>query len=800
MATTTTDDITPGEPTQATTATATGGGAAAGAPTTPGGGADESTFAVEGDEFYEPPSPRIAVAVAFPTVAAAIMVGGIFKGISPRPVAAIAGILGVALGYGLARARRSAMLTNVAVVVGILLIGIAMMFPSLGSIGNLRNLVRDAATSGNVLRPPVDFIVGWKAIAGWLMGLMGFSATWIALALRKPALGVLLPLPLAGFAAISVPDSAQVVSGIAVLVLFAMALGILSSEQSTAESDDDSAKPSVAFEVRKVIKSIPVIAALVVALVLGQQNLGFLFPDPVYDPAQEPQRPKTQPLSEVEDRVLFEVRSTVSGPWRMGSLDVYDGRDWRLPPFAQNQLDEVSSSGIVDDDLEGQLSATFTVAGLGGAVLPGLPNTTGVIAAGPKLAYDSRNGNIRLVSGQVTTGLSYTVAAAGLPSVDDLKAIVDPIPRGVRQFTQIGDPPPAVADLLSRARDAYQSQFEQFDFARRYVLDNVTASGSGTPVSITSSRVQDILAGSMKASPFEIVATQAMLARWMGIPSRIGYGFDGGDQVDDVLQVRPRNGAAFVEVYFAGFKWLPVIGTPKKAEPTVGTDPSMTRQDSSILPSDDIAVQIFMPVLVPPGSVLAKQVALTVLIAIPILLFIFLIYIFWPAVRKARVRARRRNAALEAGTRARVALAYAEWRDWATDFGYSYPTETPLMFLDRFIEDDEHTELAWLTTRVLWGDLRGADEPVYATIAEELSRSLRRRLAAAQPGTVRAVSLVSRLSLRDPYAPDTDLSTRHTRGGAKRSEERSDGRHGGDSKEERGNETAKEQDHEPART
>jgi hypothetical protein len=759
LATPANDNVIPGDQQETVTATP--------APIDPGVPVDTTE--------EELPSVRIAVAVAMPTIAAAVMVGGIFKGIAPRPVAAIAGILGVALGFGMARIKRSAITGNLLVVAGLFLIGLLMMFPSFGSIGRLATVVRDAAASGNVLRPPVDFDLGWKVIAGWLLSTVGFAATWIALVLKKPALGVLLPLALAGFAGISVTEDAQVPSGLAVLVLFAVALGILSSEQATADGDDDSVKPSVAFEVRKVLKSLPIIGLLVVALVFGQRYLDVLFPKPLIDPAQEPQKPKTQPLSEVEDRVLFEVESQVTGPWRIGSLDVYDGEDWRLPPFAQNQVEEVPRSGVVDPDIQPGLQARFTVAGLGGAVLPGLPNTTGVIAEGPKLAYDSRNGNIRLVSGQVTPGLSYTVAAASLPSVDDLKAITDPTPRGVRQFTEIPSPPPAVVDLLSRARSAGPSQWEQFDFARTFVLENVVASGPGTPVSITPARVQEILAVELKASPFEIVATQAMLARWIGLPSRIGYGFDGGELVENRLQVRPTHGAAFVEVYFPGFKWLPVIGTPKKAEPTVGSDPSMQRLDSSILPSDDIAVQIFMPVLVPPGSVVAEQIAVTVAIAVPILLLLFLLYVLYPAFRKARLRSKRRDAALAAGVRARVALAYSEWRDWATDFGYSYRTDTPLMFLDRFVEDEEHTELAWLTTRVLWGDLRGEANPMYATLAEELSRSLRRRLSQAQPATVRAVAFVSRLSLRSPYAPDTDLVP----------------------KKDRKPQTAKEQDREP---
>lgn len=741
-------------------------------PPPPGGGVDPTV----GDqaaaaEEEDRPAGRISVACAFAVLAAAVMVGGIFKGVSPRFYAAVAGVAGVALAFGVARIRRRPILSNVLIVGGLFAIGLVLLFPSIAQIGNLRNLVREAIQSGNVLRPPVDFTLGWKPVVGWLMGTVGFTSGWVAIALKKPSLALLLPLPLAAFAGISVAENAQVPSGIAVLVLFAIGLGILSSEQATADSDDESSRPSLGYELRKVVKAIPVVALIVVLLVAGQRYAGFLFPDPAIDPEQEPQKPKTQPLSEVEDRVLFEVESELSGPWRIGSLDVYDGEDFRLPPFAENTLEEVPESGIVDPSLQASVRATFTVAGLGGAVLPGLPNTVGVIAEGPKLAYDDRNGNIRLVSGQVTPGQRYTVAAAALPSVDDLKAIQEPLPRDVRKFIEIDDPPPAVEDLISRAPKT--SKWEEFDFVRTFVLENVTAAGPGTPVSITPDRVQEILAQTKKASPFEIVATQALLARWLGIPSRIGYGFDGGEVVESRLQVHPRNGAAFVEVYFPGFKWLPVIGVPKKAEPTVGSDPSLQRIDPNILPSDDIAVQIFLPVLVPPGSVLGKQIALSVLIAIPILLLLLLAYVLSPALRKARLRARRRAAAQAAGIRARVALAYSEWRDYATDYGFSFPTDTPLMFLDRFLPDEEHTEFAWLTTRVLWGDLQRDDDPLLATVAEELSRSLRRRLAASQPATVRAVAVVSRLSLRHPYAPETDLSLHsHRRSGHEKENQR----------------------------
>jgi len=458
------------------------------------------------------------------------------------------------------------------------------------------------------------------------------------------------------------------------------------------------------------------------------------------------------PLSQVEDRVLFSVESALSGPWRVGSLDVYDGKDWRLPAFSESRLADVPRDGVVNHDLSPGVRATFTIAGLGGTVLPGLPNTVGVVAEGPKLAYDNRSGALRVAQGQVQAGLKYTVAAAALPNVEDLRNITEPNPPDMARFTDVPAPPPAVADLLERAPKS--SKWDEFDFLRTYVLSNVTATGTGTPKSVPPERIQDMLAGSKEGTPYEIVAAQAVLARWAGIPSRIGYGFDGGEAAENHLEVRPKNGASFPEVFFPKYGWLPVIGTPTKAKPTVGSDPATQRQDPNVLPSDDIQIGLFVPVLVPPKSPLPEEIRRTVLIAVPLALLLFLLYVTWPGVRKAWVRGRRRTAARAAGPRARIALAYAEWRDLGTDYGYRHDTDTPLMYLDRFVEDPEHTELAWLVTRSLWGDLQDSLTPELATMAEELSRAMRRRLGQAHPAPVRAIGVVSRLSLRHPYAPE----------------------------------------------
>ncbi len=714
------------------------------------------------DDGGRRPIGRLAVAVAFPTAAAAVMVGGVFTEFAARFWAVVAGLLGIGLALVVRRIRQAA-LANVLVVVGLFAIGLVMIaMTGPDHVARAGELARDAVASGDLVRPPVAFTAGWYAVVGWLMGIIGFGAAWVALVVDKPAVGLLVPLPLAAFAGISVPEDAQIASGIVVLVLFAFGLGMLSS----ARRYEDGARTSLSYEVRKLAKSAPLIGVITVFLIVLAQT-GFLFPDPKIDPAEEAQLPKTVPLDDVQDRPLFEVRNpdggplTVSGPWRMGSLDVYDGSDWRLPAFNDQRLDDLPDSGVVDEDLFAKrgLKAEFKVRGLGGAALPSLANSVAIVAQGPKLQYDPVTATFRVAGGQAPSGLQYTVAAASLPKIDDLRADTEPVPPELSSYLEMPEPPPAVVALLDEASATYDNAWDRFDFLRNHVLDNVTAAGPGTPTSITPERVQEILGDSLEASPFEIVALQAMLARWAGVPARIGYGFDGGENVGDLLVIRPRHGASFVEVYFPGFKWLPVVGTPKKAKPTVGSDPNMQNQSPDILPSDDIAVQVYLPVLLPPDADVVGLLRSIVLALLGAALLLAALIIGVPALRKARMRSKRRAAARSVGPRARIALAYAEWRDFAADYGFVFHDDTPLQFLERFVDDPEHTELAWLVTRALWGDLRDECTHELAGAAEELSRALRRRLSQAQPASMRFVATVSRISTRDPFAPGTDLTS-----------------------------------------
>jgi hypothetical protein len=690
---------------------------------------------------------RHTIAVLCPTVAAVALVAGIFSGVSPRVYAVLAAILGGLLAYTGQRFK-NAFLSNLMVVLGIFVVGLlpAILEGGPGALGNLGSLLSHAAAQAHLVRPPVSLTPGFAALLGWISAAVGFAAVWAAVVIRRPAIAMLLPLPVAAVAAISVPKGEQIIDGLVVVALFGIGLGILSGDR---RSSGEAGLP-LAYELRRAAKAVPVLGAVVGLMLVLALNTTFLFPHPAIDPTLQAQRPKTAPLSSVPDTDLFDVKSSVTGPWVVGALDVYDGNDWLLPAFSDSQLNDLPASGVINSQFKPDVVATFTIRNQTGAVLPGLPNMCCINASGPRLNYDAHSGNIRLVEGEISNGFSYRVGAAGVPDIASLQKIKT-FPADVQKYTQMPAMPAPVKSLIDQAPNT--SPWDRFDFLRKWVLANVIADGLGTPVSIPPSRAAQVISDK-KGSPYEIVATQVMLARWAGVPARIGYGFDGGTKVGDHLEVHPKDGTAFPEVFFTGHGWIPVIGTPQHAQASENSDPRFQQITPGVLPAPDIAVPLFLPAILPADSTFLDQLRSGVLTAVVVIVVLALLYFSFPRLHKAVVRARRRASSRAGGPRARIVQAYAEWRDVLTDLGYQYPSDTPIMLLRHFPDDEEHAELAWLVTRALWGDLQSTVDDDLAADADELSKTLRRRVMQAQPITVRVVAGMSRLSLRHPYSRD----------------------------------------------
>jgi hypothetical protein len=303
--------------------------------------------------------------------------------------------------------------------------------------------------------------------------------------------------------------------------------------------------------------------------------------------------------------------------------------------------------------------------------------------------------------------------------------------------------------LVSDALSAEDSAFGQLQVVRETFYQKVIAAGRGNPVDVGPDRVEQLLQGT-EASPYEIVAAEVLLARWVGVPARIGYGYYGGDaRQAGRTEVRPKHGAVWLEAYFEGYGWTPLVGRPPRARASVSEQ--QKNNDPSVRPTDEIAAQVYVPTLtetISPVFVLVRYWAARV---VPLVLGLVLLLGGYPLTFKVVRRSKRRRWADRRGPRARIAVAYAEMRDAANDLNIGHPTLTPIEFLDAVEPDAEHRELAWLVTRTMWGDLQRGATDADADAAEETARAFRKRLIGGQPFTARWLAAVSRVSLRQPF-------------------------------------------------
>lgn len=685
----------------------------------------------------------VAVAAILSGLAGVWMVTRLFRGGLTPPLYGIAGlVLGVGpviLSY---RMRRPAALQYL-VLPAAVAVGAALATAGGGGEGSLPSLVADAIRSGGLSQPPILFEPGWRFLTVVLFALVGGAAAATAVSLARPKLAVAVPLPVTFGAALLQPEGSEVLASGVAIVLVVGGLAV-------AYGADLATKGVVGggFEIRRLARGVVLLTGVVAALV-GLAQTDLLFPATDQDEVIPPQRPPTPPPQ--PDRVLFTVTSDRPGPWRVGVLDVYDDDAFMLPSIDPSRLLDVPGSGVVDPgNARPTYEATFRVADVKGQTLPGPPNPVAIEDVDDDLEFDPRTQVFKLVDRSVPDGFRYTMVAAAPPSGRELAEAPAPDPAIVKMFAAAPPPPAEIAALLTSAN--VTNPFDRLQFVRQALYGNVVAAGAGRPVDIVPTKVVEMVQGG-EATPYEIVAGEVLLARWAGVPARLGFGFFGGEAVEGdagARAFRPKHGASFLEAYFEGYGWVPVVGTPPKAKASLSNEDR--NEDPRVVPTEELALVVFVPVRSESIRLVYELVRYWATIVVPIAVGFLALVAGYPAALKAVRTSRRRRWALGRGAAARIAVAYANLRDHALDLNIGDPRATPLQFLAAVADDDEHAELAWLVTRALWGDLARDLRIEDVEAAEAMSRSVLRRVLQEQTAVNRLLAQVARASLRDPWS------------------------------------------------
>jgi hypothetical protein len=633
------------------------------------------------------------------------------------------------------------------------LVGVGLVIPSAAGT-SVPQLVVDAVKAGGLSQPPAPFDPGWRLLLIVLTCSIAVAAATAALATNRARLAVFLPAPVVAAGVLIQPPGKELLSVAPSLALLVGALAVAFGGELSRDSET-----GARFESRRLGKAAGLVV-VIVAAVVGLSQLGFLYPPTPDSTVIPPKRPQTPPPVTSDD-VLFTVKQLQPTPLRLGVLDVYDGTAWLTPPYDPKRYvaaDMDPLPAFAPDRKSGvtpvatpkkTVTVEITVAKPGPArEVPDVTGTVSVSGAPKGSQYDPRAQTLRL-PGHAERGTHYTVTAAAPPDAGALAAAKIADSR-LKPFVTVPPAPPAVQALLDAAPKGL-APYERLQFVRTKFYSKITAAGPGNPVDLPPARVDAFLTGT-PATPYEITASEVLLARWAGIPARIGYGYynpDAKPGKGSAVDVRPSDGAMWLEAWFDNTGWTPILGKPPKAQSSL--DNQKKKNDKQILSNGEITAQLYIPIRQEGLSLLYTIVQFWLARVAVVGGIVFFFWILLPGMIKAYRRNLRRRWADRLGAREQLAVAYAEIRDRAIDFNIGHPTLTPLEFLDVVEPDEDHRQLAWLVTRGLWGDLRRDLRPQDVEAANDLARSLYRRLVNGQPFLTRVVAFGSRVSLRDPW-------------------------------------------------
>jgi transglutaminase-like putative cysteine protease len=478
-------------------------------------------------------------------------------------------------------------------------------------------------------------------------------------------------------------------------------------------------------------------------------------------------------LTAQEDAPLFRARSTRRERWRLMVYDRFDGTKFVTSTDPRRNLVEFQGpiAGELDPDLPvTQVTQQVEIQELGSFWLPAATTPVQVDAGRPVLVNETFT-NLT-INRRLREGFSYTVVSQ-VPEIDaaDLDGPVDyqDYPE-LRPYTETGMLDREVrerAETVVEAKNA-DTPFEQAlalqDYLRgsefRYNL-NVPALSSG------GDELRRFLSEVREGYCEQFAIAMAVMARQLGIPSRVAVGFTSGEIVDRTWQqVTTHDAHAWPELWFPEAGWVPFEPTPRAdgtvsvpiyttpagrvpgGGPAIPTQPTTPGGPTTTNP----ATRAPEPAVPENSDPLAGAGAERGWLERPLVragLAVVLVVLAVPGIKWARNLLARRRA----GRRPRDAVAesYAELTGWARDAGIGRRgAETPAAYAHRVREEfdadaDPLVELTGLFERAEYAAAEpGADQ---AAQARRLARSARSSLAGRLGWRRRLVATVSPRSL-----------------------------------------------------
>lgn len=294
-------------------------------------------------------------------------------------------------------------------------------------------------------------------------------------------------------------------------------------------------------------------------------------------------------LLQQTDLHLFTVEAERSTYWRLQTLGRFDGQTWSPVELAEDSVGSGELGSPPSSDQFTNLEAEFTMTNLQGDYLP-TAGTPTAIDIGGDLEEDLRRatatGDVRLQGG-IEEGLNYSIDAslANITYTDLLSAQpgdpgeaysqLPPIDPAVQTFLDdtVGNIP---SDEKYRQLVAIQNRLRNTqEFQYTTAPANVVGAAGASADYLTT-----FLTRTKEGYCQQYATAFAILARQLGVPSRVVVGFLPGESVPaspGEYLIRGTDAHAWPEVFFEGWGWIPFEPTPRSSDNRFASAPAYTQ-------------------------------------------------------------------------------------------------------------------------------------------------------------------------------------------------------------------------------
>jgi transglutaminase-like putative cysteine protease len=466
---------------------------------------------------------------------------------------------------------------------------------------------------------------------------------------------------------------------------------------------------------------------------------------------------------------------------RLATLADFDGRSWApqlIPPTAKNALaDFPTATGLTSAVTQTKETAKVTVGGIQGQWLPVPYPTTKVTGTTGSWFWEPQGLSVRSADTNVG-GQTYTASFVGVkPNLTQLRAAV-PDTQLNRSYLELpSDLPSIITDTANTVAGSAATEYDKALALQNYFTSGDFEYSTTAPVAQGYDGTgADVVAKFLRRKAGYCVhfsSAMAIMARVLGIPSRVAVGFQPGTPSvvngKTVFTVSTHDLHAWPELYFSGIGWLRFEPTPGRGALPTYSVPAAVDQlptgeataGASAAPTASASPTANAGRDVPTDEASSAAAGGTQagFNAAPIVALIFLLILLAvalsPALGRIVVRWRRETAV--ARGRDPAANAWAEVRDTARDHGWLAPeTETAREFAARL-------SMVLASDSDAISDFRGRVEasaygrPDAATLSLHELRELRHAIArsVAPRERLRAIFLPASLLARVRFDPDS---------------------------------------------